>query len=184
MDHIRIRLSMQGCSPFCNKFHQLYLWGPENLNTFYVLRKKQCLQLFYEWKSKLKTSAFCNLRSCGLVITTEAAIFWKPGTLLSDYKASHLKKPPNLRHWKLYKFSNRTFIFCVTVPKLSAATVAMTAVQSFLSLDCLKLIHYSYFHSILTYGIIFWGNTHYSNVIFKMQKRIIRIMVGDRKSVV
>ena len=61
------------------------------------------------------------------------------------------------------------------VPKLSAATVVMRAVQSFLSLDCLKLIYYSYFHSILTYGIIFWGNTHYSNAIFKMQKRIIRI---------
>jgi hypothetical protein len=56
----------------------------------------------------------------------------------------------------------------------------MRVVQSFLSLDSLKLIYYSYFHSILTYGIIFWGNNHHSNVIFKMQKRIIRIMVGIR----
>jgi hypothetical protein len=56
----------------------------------------------------------------------------------------------------------------------------MRVVQSFLSLDSLKLIYCSYFHSILTYGIIFWGNTHYSNAIFKMQKRIIRIMVGIR----
>jgi len=44
------------------------------------------------------------------------------------------------------------------VPKLSAATFAMRVVQPFLSLDSLKLIYYSYFHSILTYGIIFWGN--------------------------
>jgi hypothetical protein len=66
------------------------------------------------------------------------------------------------------------------VPKLSAAAFAMRVVQSFLSLDSLKLIYYSYFHSILTYGIIFWGNMHHSNVIFKMQKRIIRIMVGIR----
>lgn len=57
-------------------------------------KKKQCLQLLYEWKSKLKTSAFWNLRPCGLVITIETAIFWKPGALLSDYKASHPKKPP------------------------------------------------------------------------------------------
>jgi len=56
----------------------------------------------------------------------------------------------------------------------------MRIVQSFLSLDSLKLIYYSYFHSILTYGIIFWGKTHYSNAIFQMQKRIIRIMVGIR----
>jgi len=66
------------------------------------------------------------------------------------------------------------------VPKLSAATFAMRVVQSFLSLDSLKLIYYSNFHSILTYGITFWGNTHHSNAIFKMQKRIIRIMVGIR----
>jgi hypothetical protein len=94
MEHIWIRLSMLECPLFCNKFHPLYLWGPEKLDTLYVLRKKQCLQLLYEWKSKLKTSAFWNLRPCGLVITTETAIFWKPGALLSDYNASHPKKPP------------------------------------------------------------------------------------------
>jgi len=63
-------------------------------------------------------------------------------------------------------------------PKLSAATFAMRVVQPLLSLDSLKLIYYFYFHSILSYGIIFWGNTPYSNVIFKMQKKIIRIMTG------
>jgi hypothetical protein len=66
------------------------------------------------------------------------------------------------------------------IAKLSAATFAMRIVQSFLSLDSLKLIHYSYFHSILTYGIIFCSNTNYSNTIFKMQKRITRIMMGIR----
>jgi hypothetical protein len=55
----------------------------------------------------------------------------------------------------------------------------MRIVQFFLSLDYLQLIHCSYFHSILT-GIIFWDNTHYSNVIFKLQKRFISIMVGIR----
>jgi hypothetical protein len=64
------------------------------------------------------------------------------------------------------------------VPKLSAATFAMRVVQLFLSLDSLKLIYYSYFHSILSYGIIFWGNTPHRNVIFKMQKKIVRIMMG------
>ena len=45
------------------------------------------------------------------------------------------------------------------IPKLSAATFAMRVEQPFLSLDSLKLKYYSYFHSVLTYGIIFWGNT-------------------------
>jgi len=66
------------------------------------------------------------------------------------------------------------------VSKLSAATFALSVVQVCLSLDPLKLIYYSYFHLVLTYGIIFWGNTHYSNAVFKMIKRIIRIIVGIR----
>ena len=66
------------------------------------------------------------------------------------------------------------------VPKLSTSTFAMRVVQPFLSLDSLKLIYYSYFHSILSYGIIFWGNNPHSKLIFKMQKKIISIMMGIR----
>jgi hypothetical protein len=36
---------------------------------------------------------------------------------------------------------------------------------------------YVYFHSILSYGIIFCGNSAYSSNIFKIQKRIIRIIM-------
>jgi len=32
----------------------------------------------------------------------------------------------------------------------------------------------------MTYGLIFWGNSHYSSIIFRLQKRIIRIIVGIR----
>jgi hypothetical protein len=42
------------------------------------------------------------------------------------------------------------------------------------------MIYYSYFHSIITYGIIFWGNSHHCNTIFRLQKRIIRIIMGLR----
>jgi hypothetical protein len=42
------------------------------------------------------------------------------------------------------------------------------------------MIYYSYFLNIMTYGLIFWGNSHYSNIIFRLQKRIIRIIVGTR----
>ena len=54
------------------------------------------------------------------------------------------------------------------VPKLGAATFAMRIVQPFLPLDSLKLIYHSYFHAILAFGIIFWGNTNYSDTTFKM----------------
>ena len=42
------------------------------------------------------------------------------------------------------------------------------------------MIYCSYVHSIITYGIIIWGNSPHSTHIFKIQKRIIRIMTISR----
>jgi hypothetical protein len=35
----------------------------------------------------------------------------------------------------------------------------------------------AYAHSIMSYGIIFWGNSTHSNQIFKIQKRIVSIIM-------
>lgn len=48
------------------------------------------------------------------------------------------------------------------------------------SLKTLRMIYFAYFHSILEYGIIFWGNSTESKKIFLVQKRIIRIMTGSK----
>jgi len=66
------------------------------------------------------------------------------------------------------------------IPKLSSASFALGVVKTFLSLDSLKMVYYSYFHSVMTYGLIFWGNSHQHNIMFRLQKRIIRIIVGIR----
>jgi len=42
-----------------------------------------------------------------------------------------------------------------------------------MSLDVLRSTYFSYAHSVLSYGIIFWRNSSYSKDIFKIQKRII-----------
>ena len=42
------------------------------------------------------------------------------------------------------------------------------------------MIYYSYFHSVMTYGLLFWGNSPDSIKIFRLQKKIIRIMAGCR----
>jgi hypothetical protein len=34
----------------------------------------------------------------------------------------------------------------------------------------------------MTYGLVFWGNSYYSNTAFKLQKGSIRIMLGIRDS--
>jgi len=49
-----------------------------------------------------------------------------------------------------------------------------------MSPQMLKAIYYSYFHSIISYGVIFWGHTAPSKRVFRLQKRIIRIMMGSK----
>ena len=66
------------------------------------------------------------------------------------------------------------------IPKLSSATFAIRAVKPFLSQDSLRMVYFSYFHSIMTCGLIFWGNSHYSSTVFRLQKWIIRIIVRIR----
>jgi len=64
--------------------------------------------------------------------------------------------------------------------KLSSACYVMRLVKPYVTANTLKVIHYSYFHSIMIYGLIFWGNSPDSVKIFRLQKKIIRIMMGCR----
>jgi hypothetical protein len=45
----------------------------------------------------------------------------------------------------------------------------------------LRCIYYAHFHSLLRYGIIFWGGDIDNNNIFKLQKRVIRIISGTSR---
>jgi hypothetical protein len=48
-----------------------------------------------------------------------------------------------------------------------------------MSLEAIRLIYFYYFHSVLSYGIIFWGNTVHSKFVFKIQKRTIRVITNS-----
>jgi hypothetical protein len=54
--------------------------------------------------------------------------------------------------------------------KLNKACYALRAIKPFMSLDVLRTIYFSYVHSVMSCGIIFWGNSHYSDSIFKIKK--------------
>jgi hypothetical protein len=66
--------------------------------------------------------------------------------------------------------------------RLNKACYAITSIKLFMSLDVLKNTYFSYAHSIISYGIIFWGSLSYSEEIFKIQKRIIRIIMNSSSS--
>ena len=67
------------------------------------------------------------------------------------------------------------------LPKLSSACFALRSIKPLVSPQMLKATYYSQFHSIILYGLMFWGNSAHSDSVFKIQKRIIRIMTGIGK---
>ena len=64
--------------------------------------------------------------------------------------------------------------------KLYAACYTLIAVSPFMSINNFRLIYFSYFHSFISYGIIFWGNSPQSIHVFILQKRILRIVTGSK----
>jgi len=45
--------------------------------------------------------------------------------------------------------------------------------------ELLRTIYFSYVHCIISYGIIFWGNSSHNKIIFKIQKKIIRVIMNS-----
>jgi len=61
--------------------------------------------------------------------------------------------------------------------ELNKACYAIRSIKPFLSVDILRMIYFSYVHSVMSYGI-FGGNSHSGNSIFKIQKIIMRIITN------
>jgi hypothetical protein len=74
----------------------------------------------------------------------------------------------------------KTHIQYIT-PKLSSAYFAMRTITSLMKTENLKLVYFAYFHSIMSYGIIFWGNSTDCKKVFCIQEKIIRIMAGTKR---
>jgi len=52
--------------------------------------------------------------------------------------------------------------------------------QDIMSTETLRMVYFAYVHSVISYGIIFEGNKPYSERMFKIQKRVIRIITNSR----
>jgi hypothetical protein len=57
------------------------------------------------------------------------------------------------------------------LPKPSSACYAIRAVKPYVNQETLLMVYYAYFHSIMNYGIIFWGNSSYNINIFISKKK-------------
>jgi hypothetical protein len=70
------------------------------------------------------------------------------------------------------------------LPKLSSAVLALRKLSYILNLATLYTVYMAYFHSLIKFEIILWGNLPNPCRVFKLQKRVIRIILklGPRVS--
>ena len=66
------------------------------------------------------------------------------------------------------------------LPRLSLVCYAIKVITPLMLEAIIKMIYYSYVNLIITYSIIFWGNSRQRTDIFKIQERIIRIITKSR----
>ena len=64
------------------------------------------------------------------------------------------------------------------INKLSTACYVIRSLKPHVNTNAIIMIYLSLFHTVMTYGIISWGNSSHSPQVFRMQKRPIRIIMG------
>jgi len=64
--------------------------------------------------------------------------------------------------------------------KMCTACYALRNIKHTVPLDTLRIIYFAHIHSIISYGIIFWGSSSYANKVFILQKKIIRIITNTK----
>ena len=65
------------------------------------------------------------------------------------------------------------------ITKLNKASYVFRVLKPLLSHEPLKMVYFLTIHSIISHGIIFWGISAYRKIIFKTQKRIVRIIMNS-----
>jgi hypothetical protein len=62
------------------------------------------------------------------------------------------------------------------ITKLNSACSTIRILKSFLTIEDLRTVYFAYVHSVIMYGLPFWGNAINTKSVFMMQKRIIRVI--------
>jgi hypothetical protein len=66
-------------------------------------------------------------------------------------------------------------------PKLNTVCYIIKTIKPYTSINTLKMVYYSYFNSIINYGLPFGGNSPKCINIFRIQKKIVKIILGCRR---
>jgi hypothetical protein len=95
------------------------------------------------------------------------------------YDIKQIISPSNIKFLGIYiddKMSWKHHIEQIS-PKLNTVCYIIT-IKPYISINTLKMAYYSYFNSFINYGLPFWGNSPKCINIFRIQKKIISIMLA------
>lgn len=62
--------------------------------------------------------------------------------------------------------------------RLSSAAFAVRKIRNLTDVETARLVYFSYFHSIMSYGLLLWGSAADIESIFILQKRAVRAIYG------
>jgi hypothetical protein len=60
------------------------------------------------------------------------------------------------------------------IDTLCTACYMIRNIKPFMSVNTLKIVFCSYFHSVMNFGLIFWGNLPHAEMVFRMQKSLMK----------
>lgn len=120
-------------------------------------KKTKCIKFITPNVRQVKTSVMINESELDLVDTT---------VFLGITLDSKLQWGPHIG-----KLSKR----------LSSAAYAVYKIRQLTDIETARLVYFSYFHSIMSYGILLWGNAADIQTIFVLQKKAIRAIYKLRR---
>jgi hypothetical protein len=63
---------------------------------------------------------------------------------------------------------------------MCTACYALRNIKHVVPIDTLRVTYFTHIHSIISFGITFWGSSSYVNKAFILQKKIIRTITNTR----
>jgi hypothetical protein len=63
----------------------------------------------------------------------------------------------------------------MVVNEISSACYALRNIKYLVTFETLRQIYYAHLHSIMNYGIIFWGGSSIAKKVFILQKKILEL---------
>ena len=95
----------------------------------------------------------------------------------NDFKIKHINKVHTTNFLGLILNSTLSWSPHINnlTTKLNSACYLSRYLKPLLPTETLRMVYFSNVHSLLSYGVIFWGNCSYSDNIFKLKREQLEL---------